>query len=210
MRIKKVVTIGSDKNCDYVLIRENVLPVHCQIIKTYTDEFFLLPFSEKIKVIGNSSRELKANQLLKLDFEAKININYHNIYWQQWFCVYALNCNNCKYSIVAIKSIDRFCQYCMECNYNPPPMIFGFNPKFNGKEHAFYYWCEDCGLIHAPFDVWCIECNAPSPEPLWRSWEKHIKMYDRSIESLTHYPSKKQMYATYGYKDIDNTEKIPK
>lgn len=75
MRIKKVVTIGSDKNCDYVLKRENVLPVHCQIIKMYTDEFFLLPFSEKIEVIGNSSRELNANQSLKLDFEAKININ---------------------------------------------------------------------------------------------------------------------------------------
>lgn len=88
-------------------------------------------------------------------------------------------------------------------------MIFGFNPKFNG-ERAFYYWCEDCDLIHERFDFWCIECYAPEPEPLWRSWEKHIKMYDRSIEMLTHYPSKKQMYARYGYKDIDNTDKSSK
>ena len=190
----RVITIGTAPQCDLRIIisptlssdiSNNLQPVHCQIILLDNGEYRLVPFSDYIYINGCSvtapmfdkNRFIK-NKEIKLDFEDRLDIGIE-LYWQQWFYGYALNCKNCIYNSMKSCPIDKFCDYCKSTGYNPPPMMRGFSVYFNGAHEFFNYSCENCSYLDRHFKVRCIECIwHHDPFPKFNSWKKHIAMYE--------------------------------
>ncbi len=185
----RVITIGTAPQCDFVIdsttlkdyMMEQLLPVHCQIIQLDNGEFRLIAFSNDIHI---TNQNVIADKSIVLNFEDKIIIGGHEeLYWQQWFYGFGLNCNNCKYREIRNMPEDLFCEYCKKCNYNPPPLKQGFSNVFDGREYEFFsYACEDCSGLEYSYNHLCIDCPSPSPQPRWNSWSKHIEMYERRIK----------------------------
>ena len=195
--LKRVITIGVGTNqCDFridlSMMSDDMVGIYCQILQLNNNEFqlklFCDYFTSYIHINGRdiSSPAFDKNKIIgnriNLDFDDSIRIGEHNIYWQQWFCGYALNCENCKYYRIRLHPLDKFCDYCRSTDYNPPPLKRGFSNYFRGEYEFFNYSCENCSYLYRPFNDWCVECVwGLSPHPKFNSWKEHIAMYDERI-----------------------------
>ena len=206
MRIK-VITIGSDSKCDFVInstimptldsfIIERILPIHAQILQV-DNEYYLKPFSDYIYINGCGitsnacicedvfSPNKDADDVIKLDIEDHISVGV-DIFWQQWMFGLGLCCDKCGYKRHSIQD-DGWCKYCKERHFNPEPYIYGYSSKFNYAERntsGFYNYtnCEKCNLK----PDWCLECNFFfNKHPKNNSYKEHVHMYIQRLEDLT-------------------------
>lgn len=220
--IKKVVTIGSDSRCDFIINRstyptlmdciiERINPIHAQIIQD-DENFYLIPFSDYIYVneIGIMSFAFQqmvekgnvrvVNNSICLDVEDEISCGI-DIYWQQWMAGLGLSCDKCEYQKHQLQN-DEWCKVCKGSNYNPLPYINGFSREFKCGEHAAfgfkaYPGCENCSLKPG----WCVECvNPHEPQSKIRTYKEHVEMYVQRLRCL------KNSHAVYelceGYVDL--------
>lgn len=195
----KVITIGSSPQCDFVInrntmptlmdsITSQIKPVHCQIIQKDDESFRLIPFSEYIYINdcginAPASKLYRINNEVIIDFEDNICIGI-DLFWQQWFVGFGLNCGNCKYKKYSLPN-DEWCTSCKKWHYNPAPYIFGYCWQFKEnesfvKDKGYYNYvdCNDCSVSKD----WCCECTFQiEPEPKNRSYKEHIEMYNERI-----------------------------
>ena len=152
--IKKLITIGSDSKCDFVInkttyptlmdcIIDRIKPVHAQIIQD-GDCYWLVPFSDYIYINDAGITSLRFQSLIDsgdvkvekgsilLDGEAEISFGI-DVFWQQWMAGLGLSCNRCKYRKYSLQN-DEWCKVCRENNYNPSPYINGFSRQFKYGE----------------------------------------------------------------------------
>lgn len=202
--IEKVITIGSDSKCDFVINRssyptlmddiiDNIKPIHAQIIQD-GDCYWLVPFSDYIYVnnVGIASDRFQSmknngdvkvdNGSIMLDFEDKLSLGI-DIFWQQWMVGLGLCCDKCRYMDYRVQD-DGWCKYCTECHFNPSPFIYGFSNQFV-YEHRWtsgffnYTNCKKCG--YKP--NWCVECDFfLQPQPKNNSYKAHVDMYIQRLK----------------------------
>lgn len=185
----RVITVGSASQCDLVIdmptlrdeIRQGILPIHCQIVQFDNGNFMLKAFGSKIWVNNcfvdflSDDKKMGKREIL-LDFEDRIDIGIE-LYWQQWFYGFGLNCENCKYSKYC-SSEDVFCDYCKSCCYNPGPYKGCYSRNFNLTDFFNYVSCNTCSYK----GDWCRECTfLIEPEPKNRSWREQIEMYNARL-----------------------------
>ena len=205
--IKRVITIGSDSKCDFVINRttmptlmdyiiERIKPIHAQIIQD-DDEYYLNPFSDYIYINGcgitseyfkQHPYEIK-NGLIKLDFEDELSFGL-DVFWQQWMVGLGLNCGKCKYREHSVRD-DGWCKFCRERHFNPSPYIYGFSRQFDydNRGSGFYNYtdCKKCG--YKP--DWCVECTFfLEPQPKNNSFKEHVDMYIQRLDTYNHYKDK--------------------
>lgn len=199
--IKKLITIGIDSKCDFVIskntmptlkydIIEQIKPVHAQILQD-DDEYLLNPFSDYIYINGcgitsdfcKYNPQKITNGLIKLDIEDRLSLGI-DVLWQQWMVGLGLSCDKCKYRKYSMQD-DNWCKYCKECHYNPAPYIYGYSPDFDYLTHyssGFYNYanCNECNLK----PNYCIECDLfLKIEPKNRSFKDHVDMYIQRINN---------------------------
>ena len=202
--IEKVITIGSDSKCDFVINRntyptlmdciiDRINPIHAQIIQD-DDCCFLIPFSDYIYInnVGVTSHSFQLlkdsvcinddGRAIRLDVEDRISIGI-DVFWQQWMAGLGLCCNKCRYRDCSVQD-DGWCKYCTEYHFNPPPFIYGFSNQFD-YEHRLvsgffnYTKCEKCGFK----PDWCVECDfLLEPQPKNNSYKEHVDMYVQRLK----------------------------
>lgn len=206
--IQRVITIGSDSKCDFVINRttmptlmdciiERIKPVHAQILQD-DDEYLLNPFSDYIYINGCGitsdfckQNPLKiTNGLIKLDIEDRLSFGI-DVFWQQWMVGLGLSCDKCKYREHRMQD-DGWCKFCRECRFNPSPYIYGFSWHFDydcrwTSGYYNYTDCKKCGLK----PDWCVECNfGLEPQPKNNSFKEHVDMYIQRLDFYNHYKDK--------------------
>lgn len=202
--ITRVITIGSDAKCDFVINRatwpslrediiERIKPIHAKIIQ---DDgcYYLIPYDDYIYIndVGIGSPQFHylkddglvrmRNDAIQLDFDNRVSFGI-DIFWQQWMAGLGLNCNQCAYRKHRLPE-DGWCRCCEEQHYNPAPYIYGFSSKFEYEKRytSGYYNYTDCELCNCKPD-WCVECNFfLEKEPKNRSYKEHVEMYIQRLE----------------------------
>lgn len=205
--IKRVITIGSNSKCDFVIneitmptlrydILKQIKPIHAQILQD-DDEYFLNPFSDYICINGcgitsdfcthrNGNDPItNINGLIRLDFEDGLNFGI-DVFWQQWMAGLGLSCGKYKYREHCMQD-DGWCKFCRESHFNPSPYIYGFSRQFDydNRGSGFYNYtdCEKCGYKPG----WCVECTFfLEPQPKNNSFKEHVDMYIQRLESYNH------------------------
>ena len=210
--IKKVITIGSDSKCDFVINRttyptlmdciiDSINPIHAQIIQD-GDCCLLVPFSDYIYINDMGITSLNFQSLIDsgdvkvekgsiiLDVEDEISFGI-DVFWQQWMAGLGLSCTICKYRKYSLQN-DEWCKVCRKNNYNPLPYVNGFSREFKSGESAASGFHEYPGCINCLLKPgWCVECIYPrEPQPKTRTYKGHVEMY---LKRLINYENAQTM-----------------
>ena len=130
----KVITIGSNPECDVVLNTDGIEPVHCQIIQDDNENYRLVAFGSGIRIEeGNEivkgkevsfnlinilrSTRFNSNQIIQLK---NYNIDYDNGVFEIYKVVSCNNCNVMPDTIIDEKGRCRgwYCDiHCLQLHY---------------------------------------------------------------------------------------------
>ena len=178
----KVITIGSTPQCDMFFPKtqgcsdyiESLEPIECQIIQDNSGSYHLVSFSEHISINGT-----KVKGEVPLDIEDAIHITVIQLFWQQWFAGFGLDCKKCRYKKYSLQN-DEWCDKCKQNLYAPSPYVWGYSQNYKDNKYEIFNYtdCNSCTLKPG----WCCECTfGKEPMPKNKSYREHIEMYNERI-----------------------------
>ena len=198
--IKRLITIGSDPVCDFVINRQtwptladyivdSIIPLNAEIIQD-DEGCYLVPFKDNVYVNGTGVTfilERVTDKIIVLDYEDRISVRGLDIYWQQWIEGLGLRCDNCMYLRYRLQD-DDWCKCCKEHHGNPAPYIYGYSWKFDYSNKIFFNYtdCNRCRSRNTRFD--CCECTSfQAHQPKDQSYKAHMDMYMQRLKEYEFY-----------------------